>query len=208
VLDDGVALTYRELDERANQLAHHLRRKDVGPGRRVGILLNRSWRTYAALLGALKAGATFVPIDPASPRDRVDYIARDADLDLLLTTSDLLAATADVPCQVLPLDRVQGQVDTAPTGPPLPDLVGDPACYVIYTSGSSGRPKGVAVAHSSICNFIGVVPRVYDVRPSDRVYQGMTISFDFSRGEPRWSSGRPTLVGSVRSWPTSSTRTA
>ena len=66
-----------------------------------------------------------MPIDPASPRDRVDYIARDADLDLLLTTSDLLPATADVPCQVLPLDRVQGQVGTAPTGPPLPDLVGD-----------------------------------------------------------------------------------
>ena len=197
MLDDGVALTYRELDERANQLAHHLRRKDVGPGRRVGILLNRSWRTYAALLGALKAGATFVPIDPASPRDRVDYIARDADLDLLLTTSDLLPATADVPCQVLPLDRVQGQVDTAPTGTPLPDLVGDPPCYVIYTSGSSGRPKGVAVAHSSICNFIGVVPRVYDVRPSDRVYQGMTISFDFSIEEiwPTFARGATLVVG-------------
>ena len=197
VLDEDRALTYRDLDQRANQLAHHLRRAGIGPGRRVGILLNRSWRTYAALLGALKAGATFVPIDPASPRDRVEYIAGDAGLDVLLTTSDLLPATADVSCRVVPLDVEQSQVDAAPVSPPPLDLAGDPPCYVIYTSGSSGRPKGVAVAHSSICNFIDVVPRVYDVRPSDRVYQGMTISFDFSIEEiwPTFATGATLVVG-------------
>ena len=197
VLDEDRALTYRDLDQRANQLAHHLRRAGIGPGRRVGILLNRSWRTYAALLGALKAGATFVPIDPASPRDRVEYIAGDAGLDVLLTTSDLLPATADVSCRVVPLDVEQSQVDAAPVSTPPLDLAGDPPCYVIYTSGSSGRPKGVAVAHSSICNFIDVVPRVYDVRPSDRVYQGMTISFDFSIEEiwPTCRDGATLVVG-------------
>ena len=197
VLDEDRALTYRDLDQRANQLAHHLRRAGIGPGRRVGILLNRSWRTYAALLGALKAGATFVPIDPASPRDRVEYIAGDAGLDVLLTTSDLLPATADVSCRVVPLDVEQSQVDAAPVSTPPLDLAGDPPCYVIYTSGSSGRPKGVAVAHSSICNFIDVVPRVYDVRPSDRVYQGMTISFDFSIEEiwPTFATGATLVVG-------------
>ena len=117
VLDEDRALTYRELDQRANQLAHHLRRAGIGPGRRVGILLHRSWRTYVALLGALKAGATFVPIDPASPRDRVEYIAGDAGLDVLLTTSDLLPATADVSCRVLPLDVEQSRVDAAPRQP-------------------------------------------------------------------------------------------
>src|SRR3712207_4951965 len=77
------------------------------------------------------------------------------------------------------------------------DLSGDPVCYVIYTSGSSGRPKGVAVAHSSICNFIDVVPTVYDVRPTDRVYQGMTISFDFSVEEiwPTFAVGATLVVG-------------
>jgi non-ribosomal peptide synthetase-like protein len=197
VLDEDRGLSYRELDERANQLAHYLRGASIGPGRRVGILLNRSWRTYAALLGVLKAGATFVPIDPAAPPDRVEYIARDAGLDLLLTASELLPATAEVPCRVLPIDMVQDRLDAAPTTLPQPELAGDPTCYIIYTSGSSGRPKGVAVAHSSICNFIEVVPRVYDVRPQDRVYQGMTISFDFSIEEiwPTFAVGATLVVG-------------
>ncbi|MCE0761492.1 amino acid adenylation domain-containing protein [Pseudonocardia kujensis] len=191
--DHGELLTYAELDAHADGLAHLLRERGVVPGGRVGLLLARSWRTYVALLAVLKAGAAFVPIDPASPVDRVAYIADDAGLDLLVTTSD---RAPGLPVPELCLDTVP----LSPAlDPPVDDVegAGDPTCYVIYTSGSSGRPKGVEVAHSSIVNFLRVVPGVYDVRPRDRVYQGMTISFDFSIEEiwPTFAVGATLVVG-------------
>ncbi|MCP2329614.1 non-ribosomal peptide synthetase-like protein [Hamadaea flava] len=195
---DGERLTYRELDERANRLAHHLRSLQVGDGARVAILLNRSVATYVALLAVGKAGGAFVPIDPDSPADRVAYIANDSDVDLLLTASDLLERTTGLDRPVLALDRCEAELRQAPAGrPKLGEDDEDPLAYIIYTSGSSGRPKGVAVAQSSICNFLDVVPGVYDVRPSDRVYQGMTIAFDFSIEEiwPTWSVGATLVAG-------------
>ena len=190
-------LTYRELDERANQLAHFLRGLGIGAGARVGILLHRSSQTYISLLAVLKAGAAFVPIDPGSPRDRVAYMADDSALDLLITSKDLAAAWADVGRPLLELDTVAAELAMCPATRLPGDEDGDPPCYVIYTSGSSGRPKGVEVAQSSICNFIGVVPGVYDVRQSDRVYQGMTIAFDFSIEEiwPTFAVGATLVVG-------------
>ena len=194
-------LTYRELDERANQLAHHLRNLGARTGSRVAILLQRSVEMYLALLGVGKAGAAFVPIDPESPPDRIAYIAEDADVDLLLTSSQLAPGTAGLNRRVLKLDECAEALAAAPTS--RPDLSvdvapgDDPTAYVIYTSGSSGRPKGVEVAQSSICNFLDVVPAVYDVRPTDRVYQGMTIAFDFSIEEiwPTWSVGATLVAG-------------
>ncbi|MBW0104886.1 amino acid adenylation domain-containing protein, partial [Pseudonocardia sp. KRD-291] len=196
--DGALELTYLELDARANQLARHLAARGLRPGGRVGILLNRSWRTYAVLLAALKAGAAFVPIDPAAPPERVDYIRSDAELDLLVTTSDLGEELAQD--GLVLLDRAVEDVLAQPRHPlPQPTGPQDPAplCYVIYTSGSSGRPKGVAVAHPSICNFVDVITRVYDVAPHDRVYQGMTISFDFSVEEiwTTFAAGATLIVG-------------
>lgn len=197
-VEDGDArLTYRELDRRANQLAHDLRARGVARGARVGILLERSPLSYVSLLGVLKAGAAFVPIDPASPAGRVTYIAADADLDLLITSNDLAMEACDLGRPLLEIDLIADVLDAAPVTRPVTDQGGDPAAYVIYTSGSSGRPKGVEVAQSSICNFIDVVPAIYDVRESDRVYQGMTISFDFSIEEiwPTWAVGATLVVG-------------
>ncbi|HEX5541363.1 MAG TPA: Pls/PosA family non-ribosomal peptide synthetase [Micromonospora sp.] len=197
----GQRLTYRELDERANQLAHLLREQGIGTGARVAILLERSVETYAALLGIGKAGAAFVPIDPESPPERVAYIAEDADVDLLLTSSQLATAAAGLNRRMLLVDRSASALAVAPaTRPQLGPADGgdaDPTAYVIYTSGSSGRPKGVEVAQSSICNFLDVVAEVYDVRPNDRVYQGMTIAFDFSIEEiwPTWAVGATLVAG-------------
>ncbi|MFC4018401.1 Pls/PosA family non-ribosomal peptide synthetase [Micromonospora sp. GCM10011542] len=190
-------LTYRELDERANRLAHHLRSFGVVGGARVAILLQRSVDTYVALLGVGKAGAAFVPIDPESPADRVAYIAEDSDVDLVLTCAALAARVGDQRAVVI--DESVVELAAAPSDRPDLDRDGvpDPSAYVIYTSGSSGRPKGVEVAQSSICNFLDVVPRLYDVRPSDRVYQGMTIAFDFAIEEiwPTWSVGATLVAG-------------
>jgi non-ribosomal peptide synthetase-like protein len=200
-----MTLTYAELDMRANQLAHHLRDRGIGGGARVAILLHRSFETYVALLGVGKAGAVFVPIDPASPPDRIGYITEDADVDFLLTSRDLAAAATGLRCPVLNLDVSTRTLAAEPRSRPdlaLDDAADqDPPAYIIYTSGSSGRPKGVEVAQSSICNFLDVVPSVYDVRPDDRVYQGMTISFDFSIEEiwPTWAVGATLVVGPIDS---------
>ncbi|EQD83547.1 Pls/PosA family non-ribosomal peptide synthetase [Saccharopolyspora erythraea] len=191
-----VRMTYRQLDRRANQLAHHLLTLGLGTGSRVGILLERSAWTYVSLLGVLKAGAAFVPIDAVSPSDRVGYICGDSRLDLVITSGDLAGKVGGA-CPVLDVDLVGTTLDHTPsTRPELPDTA-DPPAYVIYTSGSSGRPKGVEVSQSSICNFIDVVPAIYDVRESDRVYQGMSISFDFSIEEiwPTWAVGATLVAG-------------
>ena len=177
---DGRRLTYSELDGLANRLANHLLATGLAPGSRVGILLTRSVDMYVAVLAALKSAATFVPIDPAVPADRLAFIAEDSDLDLVLTASAYAEVCEELPIRVLHLDTTAADLLAAPTGRPSIAASGDPVCYIIYTSGSSGRPKGVEVAQSSICNFIGIVPDIYGVMPSDRVYQGMTISFDFS----------------------------
>ncbi len=193
----GELLTYRELDERANRLAHHLRSLGVASGARVAILLPRSVETYVALLGVGKAGAAFVPIDPESPADRVAYIAEDSDVELVLACSALADRVSGR--RALVVDECAADLAAMPSD--RPDLGGDgipdPTAYVIYTSGSSGRPKGVEVAQSSICNFLDVVPGVYDVRPTDRVYQGMTIAFDFAIEEvwPTWSVGATLVAG-------------
>ncbi|MDQ4116494.1 MAG: amino acid adenylation domain-containing protein, partial [Actinomycetota bacterium] len=196
VQDGTLELSYRELDARANQLARELIARGSGPGRRVGILLHRSWRTYAVLLAVLKSGAAFVPIDPAAPADRVEYIRSDAGLSLLVTTSDLAEGIAAD--GLVQLDRSVAEVGARPRHPLPPQPPSpDPLAYIIYTSGSSGRPKGVAVGHPSICNFVDVITGVYGVRAHDRVYQGMTISFDFSIEEiwPTFAAGATLVVG-------------
>ena len=197
VEDSGVRLSYAELDRRANQLAHHLRSAGLRSGGRAGVLLHRSLSTYAAILAVLKAGGAFVPIDPASPADRVGFIADDAGIDVLITATDLVDSAGGVAAPLVVLDHIEDALRSEPDTRPDVSEEGDPAAYVIYTSGSTGRPKGVEVAQSSICNFITVVPGVYDVRPSDRVYQGMTISFDFSIEEiwPTFAVGAALVVG-------------
>jgi non-ribosomal peptide synthetase-like protein len=194
---DGARVSYAELDQRANRLANLLMSLGVGAGSRVGILLQRSLDTYVALLGITKTEATFVPIDPEAPADRLQYIAEDASLELLVTHSSFAASCAALTCMNLSLDEAVPDLAVASSARPGVVTDGDPVCYVIYTSGSSGRPKGVEITQSSICNFIGIVPPLYGVTPDDRVYQGMTIAFDFSIEEiwPTWAAGATLVAG-------------
>lgn len=190
---DGVDLTYRQLDEAANRLAHHLLRSGYGPGARIGLRFRRSSTMYVALLAAQKAGGTFVPIDPDFPDDRVRYIVEDAGVDVVLTTTEF---DAELGVTALALDD-PALLRGVPEHRPGVSAEGDPVAYVIYTSGSSGRPKGVEVAQSSICNFIHVVTGLYNVTAGDRVYQGMSIAFDFSIEEiwPTWATGATLVAG-------------
>ncbi|MFD7620401.1 Pls/PosA family non-ribosomal peptide synthetase [Streptomyces sp. NPDC059802] len=196
-------LTYADLDVRANRVGHYLRRIGIGPGRLAALLLPQSVETYVCVLGVCKAGAAFVPIDPAAPPDRVAFILRDVGADVVLTTSalasDAVRAGPHKECPVVEVDARAGEFDLLPSSRPSSEdrRAEDPLAYVIYTSGSSGRPKGVEIAQSSICNFLRVVSPVYGVRPRDRVYQGMAISFDFSIEEiwPTWAAGATLVAG-------------
>lgn len=190
-------LSYAELDAQANQLANYLIRQGIKPGCKVGILLERSVNTYVALLGVLKSGAAFVPLDVSFPEERITYIASDAGLDLLVTTADLDNLTALVSCQVLALDTTADEIATQKAVRFTLGDRDDALAYIIYTSGSTGRPKGVAVNQSSICNFMAVCTPIYGVSRSDRVYQGMTIAFDFSIEEiwPTFNVGATLIVG-------------
>ncbi|KAG0047878.1 hypothetical protein BGZ83_007143 [Gryganskiella cystojenkinii] len=200
-------LTYRELDAWANILARQLRYRGVTAGHRIGVMLQRSAFTYQALLGVLKVGAVLVPIDGGTPPDRVTYIAQNADLALLLTCASTHERASAARCPVMQLDGDNGPESNlkdevlTPTQPPL-ELQDqdreDAPCYVIYTSGSTGCPKGVEVSHYSICNYLTTaVPDIYRLNPEDRVYQGITLAFDFALEEIwiTWMAGATLIAG-------------
>ncbi|WP_051385435.1 Pls/PosA family non-ribosomal peptide synthetase [Actinokineospora inagensis] len=191
-------LSYADVDDRANRLARYLLGRGVGAGDRVGLLFDQAWLAYIAMLAVLKVNAAYVPLDPGFPPDRVGYIVGDADVRLVLTQEHLVPVLADSETAVLGVDSAAAAIDAVDSAPLADDECGGPVddlCYIVYTSGSTGRPKGVAVEHASICNFVRVAAEVYGLRPDDRVYQGMTIAFDFSVEETwvPWAVGA-TLV--------------
>jgi len=190
-------LSYRELDASANRLAHHLIALGAGPGDRVGILLERSVHIYVALLAVLKTGAAFVPIDPLFPKERIAFIAEDAALDLLVTTDGFHPVTTELACQMVVLDACSATLAMLPDSRPAVPLDADGLCYVIYTSGSTGRPKGVMITQSNVCSFLTVVTPIYGVTATDRVYQGLSIAFDFSIEEiwTTWIAGATLIAG-------------
>jgi amino acid adenylation domain-containing protein len=190
-------LTYLQLDRRANRLAHLLLERGVEEGTSVGIFLERSLDMYVALLGVLKAGAAYVPLDPSFPADRLAFITQDARLRDLVTTSALREQTRELACPMLELDEVIGELAIQSESRPQISVDLSSQCYIIYTSGTTGRPKGVAVSHASIINFLRVVTPIYDVRSEDRVYQGMSLAFDFSFEEiwPTWIAAATLVAG-------------
>ena len=180
---DG-SLSYTELDARANQLARFLIRRGVRPGDRLGLLSDVAVDGYVGMLAALKAHAAFVPLDAGFPADRVSYIVADAGVRVVLTRAHLAGRVAGPGgAALLDVDEAADLIAGQSPGRLAPAEAGEPVdelCYIIYTSGSTGRPKGVAVGHASICNFVRVAAEVYGITHDDRVYQGMTIAFDFS----------------------------
>ncbi|MDI1464931.1 amino acid adenylation domain-containing protein [Catellatospora sp. KI3] len=191
-----VALTYDQLDVRANRLARYLAARGVRPGDRVALLFDQAVHAYTGMLAVMKINAAYVPLDAGFPADRLAYITADAGARLVLTLSHLRDRLAEDGAELLCVDE-QADAIEALAGYRLADRErGEPVdelAYIIYTSGSTGRPKGVAVEHRSICNFVQVAAECYGVRPDDRMYQGMTIAFDFSV-EEIWV---PWLVGAT-----------
>jgi amino acid adenylation domain-containing protein/FkbM family methyltransferase len=177
---DGGRLTYGELNERANRLAHHLRVKGLGPDVVAGVLLERSSAMVTALLGVLKAGGAYLPLDPSLPRERIAQMLGDA-RPLLVVTEDRFAAA--LPQGGGPAVRLDGEAAAiARASGENPEGGANPDClaYVIYTSGSTGRPKGVMVSHRSISNRLLWMQHVYPLTAADTVLQKTVFSFDAS----------------------------
>ncbi|WP_366663963.1 AMP-binding protein [Mesorhizobium sp.] len=183
VISHGRPWSYRELNNRANQFAHLLIERGVKPGDRIGLLLDRSAETYIAMLAVMKAGAAFVPLATAFPEDRMVMIIEDANVTMVISVSGYAARVARLPVPHISIDSAESEIALQPETAPLPDTSQDQTCYILYTSGTTGRPKGVVITHQSFCNFIRVAAASYGYRPVDRVYQGMTIAFDFSSEE-------------------------
>ncbi|HVH22164.1 MAG TPA: Pls/PosA family non-ribosomal peptide synthetase [Pseudonocardia sp.] len=176
-------LTFDELDSQANQLARYLLEHGVRPGDRVGLIFDDALWSYVAMLATLKINAAYVPLDAAFPADRLAYIVGDARVSTVLTVAALRERLDAADAVVLCLDEAQQEIDRQDGARLRPGEHGEPVeelCYIIYTSGTTGRPKGVAIEHAAICNFVRVAAQVYGIDADDRMYQGLTIAFDFS----------------------------
>ncbi|MFA6231849.1 MAG: amino acid adenylation domain-containing protein [Rhodanobacter sp.] len=176
VVAAGAQLTYAELEQRSNRLAHRLAALGVGPDSVVGIHAPRSVDMIVGWLAVLKAGGAYLSLDPSHPRERIAFMLQDARVRIVLVTEDAGAFPADV--RTLRLDDTdEGLSDT-----PLPgDAVSvDHAAYVIYTSGSTGRPKGVVVRHGGLANLIAWHRRCFDIQSTDRASQLAANHFDAS----------------------------
>ena len=180
VVYEGQELSYAELDARANQLSHYLRGLGVGPDVLVGVYVERSLEMVVGLLGILKAGGAYVPLDPAFPRDRLAFMLKDSQAPMLLTQRHLLAQLPASGVRIVTLDA-DWETIARHSRQGLDRGVGPEAlAYVIYTSGSTGLPKGVAIEHRSVVNFLTSMRREPGLTAGDRLLAVTTLSFDIA----------------------------
>ncbi len=175
-------ITYQQLDERSNRLAHHLKKQGVREEKLVGLLLNRSVDLIIGILGILKAGGAYVPLDPENPHDRLSYIAEDSRISLLLTETDLLQHSALQRKGLTPvcMDRLKKHLSQEPAHPPETEPSPHQAMYVIYTSGSTGKPKGCVITHHNVFRLFRSTEQWFHFREGDVWTLFHSQAFDFS----------------------------
>ena len=170
--------TYRELNERANRLAHYLRARGVGPDVPVAICVPRSPAMLVCVFGVLKAGGAYVPLDPSYPKERLVFMLEDSGASLVLTEQEFGDRLALSEARLILLDVDGPAIDAESDRDPSPSATAGNLAYVIYTSGSTGKPKGVMVQHGSLANYTRTVNVAYEIAPQDRVLQFFSFSFD------------------------------
>ena len=173
-------LTYRALNRRANQLAHYLQRLAIGPEKCVGLYMQRSLEIMVGLIAILKAGAAFVPLDPASPVERLGFMIADARLSLLLTHKHLLANMANLSLEVDVIALDTAVFATENEENPGNSVLPENLAYVIYTSGSTGRPRGVMIPHRGFVNYLHWCTRTYGLAEGQGTLVHSPISFDLT----------------------------
>ncbi len=183
VVFEGEQLTYRELNHRANRLAHHLQKLGVGPDVLVGICMERSLEMIVGLLGILKAGGAYVPLDPAYPKERLGFMLEDSRVSILVTQKRLAALHPTDNLQVVYLDgevRKPNSLDSSLEKNPASRTASDNLAYVIYTSGSTGQPKGTLITHHNVVRLFQATEDWCRFNSSDVWTQFHSYAFDFS----------------------------
>ncbi len=183
---EGKNLTYRELNRRANQVAHHLKGLGVGPDVPVGVFLERSLEMVISLVGILKAGGAYLPLDPVYPKDRLAFMLEDSNAPVLLTQSALAANLPEHQSKVVCFDADRASIDREPDTNPAQVSAPNQLAYIIYTSGSTGKPKGVPNVHAGVVNRLLWMQGAYKLEGTDRVLQKTPYSFDVSVWEFFW----------------------
>ncbi|RMH08750.1 MAG: amino acid adenylation domain-containing protein [Nitrospirae bacterium] len=183
-------VSYRQLNQRANQVAHYLRNAGVSSEALVGILLDRSVNLVVALLGVLKAGGAYVPLDPSYPAERVRFMLEDAQVSVLLTQETFIQSIPPVPVKAngssrsfggpLVINMTQETFVTEPTDDLQAAVQPTNLAYVIYTSGSTGQPKGVMITHRSLVNFMEAMQKEPGLSPNDVLLAVTSLSFDIA----------------------------
>ncbi|WP_313930037.1 non-ribosomal peptide synthetase [Trichocoleus sp. FACHB-262] len=177
LVDAETSLTYRELNERVNQLTHYLQSLGVTKDTFVGVCLERSPELIISILAILKAGGAYVPLDPNYPEERLLFMLEDAQVAILLTQQDI---TLPVPptLQRINLDTSWTEIAQYPITSPICAATEDDLAYLIYTSGSTGKPKGVMIERRSLTHFVDSAIQIYEIKSGDQVLQFASISFD------------------------------
>ena len=191
VISENTQLTYQALNQRANQLAHHLQGLGVGPDTLVGICVERSPEMVVGLLAILKAGGVYVPIDPYYPEARIEFMLEDTQVSVLLTQTHLLDSLPDLKTQVICLDKDWTTIAQNSSKNLSVKVMADHLAYVIFTSGSTGQPKGVMVPHRAISNQMQWIQQTFPLEETDKFLQRTNFSFDASV----WEFYAPLLAG-------------
>ncbi|HEX5322499.1 MAG TPA: amino acid adenylation domain-containing protein [Capsulimonadaceae bacterium] len=187
-------LSYAELNSRANQLAHYLKKQGVGPETLVGLCVERSPEMVVGLLGVLKAGGAYVPLDPSYPAERLAYMLRDSRAPVLLTLRHLADRVEAGSARVVYLDA-PGILENMPTENPVSGALPESLAYVIYTSGSTGRPKGAMIRHQGLTNYLSWASHAYRAREGIGAPVHSPLSFDLTV-----TSLLPALISGATAW--------
>lgn len=195
-----IKYTYVEVEHISNRLAHFLKAKEIGPEDKVAILLPRCAQVPIVMLGVLKAGAAYIPLDPEIPADRVNFITEDAQAKLLITSNEILERIGSHLNQqlIFNIDQQLAELDNYPITKPGGVIRSvNNLCYIIYTSGTTGKPKGVLLEHKNVVNYIRAAKTIYPINHSDRALQGFSVSFDASVEEiwMPFSAGATLVIG-------------
>ncbi|MGD1807091.1 non-ribosomal peptide synthetase [Dapis sp. BLCC M126] len=176
---EGEKLTYQQLNQKANKLAHYLQTLGVGVDVKVGICVERSLETVVGLLGILKAGAAYIPIDPNYPKERIELVLSDSQASVLLTQKHLADTLPENQANVLCLDSEEILTNQSSENP-VSNIASENLAYLIYTSGSTGRPKGVQIRHRTVVNFLLSMQQQPGMTKDDVLLAVTTISFDIA----------------------------
>lgn len=176
----GDTLSYRHLNERANQVAHYLKAQGIGPDTPVGLYMERSLDLLVAIFGILKAGGAYVPLDPAYPAERLRFILGETDAPLIVTQQRCVADLPAGTSSVFILDGEWNRIADRPTSKPNVSISPENLAYIMYTSGSTGRPKGIAVPHRGLVNYLTWAAEAYEVEGGVGSPVHSSIGFDLT----------------------------